>query len=69
MSQTVSDFNSRLTNILSKAEKVEPPDEYAKIRSAVARVIYDTGALLLYPIYRRHQGLMPDELRGELLLE
>jgi hypothetical protein len=67
LSQTVSNFDSRLIQILSKAEKAEPLQEYEKIRHAIARVIYGTGAELLYPIYRRHRELMPEELKGELL--
>ena len=67
MSQAVSDFDSRLMDIPSRAEKTEPIDEYEKIKRAIAGVICETGAQLLYPIYRRHQALMPGELRGELL--
>ena len=67
LSRIVSDFNSRLIKTLRKAKKVEPPDEYEKVQDAVGRVIYETGAQLLYPIYRRHQELMPEELKGDLL--
>ena len=65
--QAVSDFDSRLMDVLSKAKKVEPPDEFEKIKHAIGGVIYETGDRLLYPIYRRHQELIPEEFKGELL--
>jgi hypothetical protein len=35
--------------------------------TAVGRVVWELGDSLLYPIYRRHKELVPDELKGELL--
>jgi hypothetical protein len=63
----VSDFEKRLMNLLSKSEAEEPDDEYKKLRAAVGHVVYQLGDQLLYPVYRRHKELIPDELKGELL--
>jgi hypothetical protein len=53
--------------LLSKSETSEPTDEQKKISRAVASVVYEHGAQLLYPIFRRHKSLIPEELKGELL--
>jgi len=63
----VSDFESRLLNFLRTAEKNEAPEEHKKLTSAVGRVVWELGNDLLYPVYRRHQELVPEQLRGELL--
>ena len=63
----VSDFEGRLMKLLPKAEQAEPESEYQKFRHAVGGVLYELGNYLLYPIYRRHKELIPDELKGELL--
>lgn len=62
----VADCDRRLWELAEKAQESEPSDEYEKFHRAVGRVIYVHGALL-YPIYRRHKGLIPKELEGELL--
>lgn len=53
--------------LLEKSEKIELPDEYKKFQRAVGNVLYEHGASLLYPIYRRHKQLIPESLKGELL--
>jgi hypothetical protein len=63
----VSDFDKRLNEFLEKAEKVESAEEYRKVRGAIGAVIYETGERLLFPIFRRHKELIPEELKGELL--
>lgn len=60
----VADCDKRLWELAVKAEQSEPPDEYEKFSRVVRRLIYEHGALL-YPIFRRHKELIPDELRGE----
>jgi hypothetical protein len=63
----VSDFEGRLMKLLPKAEETESPTEYKKFSHAVGAIVYELGEYLLYPIYRRHKQLMPEELKGELL--
>ena len=65
--QIVYDFEDRLGELLSKSEKVEPPDENKNFGKAVVGVAYEIGELLLSPVYRRHKELIPDKLKGELL--
>ena len=65
--KVVSDFESRLMRLLSRSEKIEPPGEHKKFRRAVGGILWELGVHLLYPVYRRHKDLMPDELKGELL--
>jgi hypothetical protein len=67
MFQMVTEFNSRLMQLLSQSEQREPSEEHRKIERAVGAVLYEHGAHLLYPIFRRHKELIPDELKGELL--
>lgn len=67
MLQLVSDFEDRLSELVSKSEKVEPSDEHKKLSKAVIGVAYEIGELLISPIYRRHKELIPEKLKGELL--
>lgn len=60
----VADCDMRLSELLEKARESEPAEEYEKFSRAVRYVIYGHGALL-YPIYRRHKELIPNELKGE----
>lgn len=63
----VSEFDKRLNEFLEKSQKIESGEEYSKVRRAIGAVMYETGQQLLYPIFRRHKGLIPPELQGELL--
>lgn len=65
--QAVSEFDAHLMNLLARAEATEPSDEYQKFRSAIGYVFAETGERLVTPIHRRHQELIPEALRGELL--
>jgi len=65
--QLVSDYETRLMALLEKSEKTEPAEEHKKFTKAVGAVVYEHGARLLYPVYRRHKELVPDSLKGELL--
>ena len=53
--------------LLEQAEHAEPPEEHEKFRAACGTVFVDLGQSLLYPIYRRHEELVPDDLKGDLL--
>jgi hypothetical protein len=64
---TVRDFDSRLMQLLSKSEHIEPPEEHHKVKLAIGAVVYELGEHLLYPIFRRHKALIPEEMKGELL--
>jgi hypothetical protein len=67
MVKIVSDFDTRIMELVSKSEKSEPADEHKKFIHAVGRVIVEVGDRFLYPVYRRHKELVPDDLKGELL--
>jgi hypothetical protein len=67
MLQLVSDFDNRLMELVSKSDKVESADEQKKITRAVCAASYDVALHLCYPIYRRHEDLVPEVLKGELL--
>ena len=64
---TVRDFDSRLMQLLSKSERSEPAEEHRRVKLAVGAVLYELGEHLLYPIFRRHRHLIPEEMKGELL--
>ena len=60
-------LEDQLLDLLRVSASVEPPDEQDKVRRAVGRLVYEIGQQLLYPVWRRHPDLIPDEMRGELL--
>jgi hypothetical protein len=62
-----SDFESKLFELLRRAEAIEPDDELRRFKRAVGHMASDLGDHLLYPIYRRHANLVPETARGELL--
>jgi hypothetical protein len=62
----VSEFAAQLTNLLARAEAIEPSDEYEKLKFAIGHVLAEAGERLIEPIHRRHQELIPESLRGEL---
>jgi hypothetical protein len=62
-----ADFETKLLELLSKAESIEPDEELRKFKRAVGHMASDLGDHLLYPIYRRHAILIPESARGELL--
>jgi hypothetical protein len=61
------EFENRLSAILEKSKALESPEDHAKFVRAVGRIAAELGERLLYPIYRRHSALIPDELRGDFL--
>lgn len=65
--QAVSEFERRLIEVRDRSEKLEPPDEHKKFMAANAAVAWELGEHLLYPVYRKHKELIPEEMKGELL--
>jgi len=63
----VSDFESRLMQMLDKSKASESAEEHKRFALAVGHVAAQLGESLLSPIYRRHKDLVPDGLKGELL--
>lgn len=63
----VSEFEKQLAEVLKKSEKVESAEEYRKVKLAVGYVLAEVGERLLFPVFRRHKELIPDEFKGELL--
>jgi hypothetical protein len=65
--QVVSDFEARLRELFEKSKELEPLDEHKKIMRAWGSIIWNLGVDLLYPVYRRHKELIPEEMKGEML--
>jgi hypothetical protein len=63
----VSEFEKRLAEFLKKSEQVEPAEEHRKVKLAVGHVLAEVGEQLLFPVFRRHKELIPEEFKGELL--
>jgi hypothetical protein len=63
----VTDFESRLMQMLDKSKAIESAEEHKRFALAVGHVAAQLGENLLSPIYRRHKELVPDGLKGELL--
>jgi hypothetical protein len=53
--------------LLEKAKETEPAEDSKKFGRACGSVAFELGENLLYPIYRRHKELIPEDLKGELL--
>ena len=58
-------FETELFAILAKVRSDEPAAEHQKFQRSVGHVAADLGERLLYPIYRNHPLLVPEQLRGE----
>jgi len=63
----VSRFDSELMEMLQKSEGIESAEEHKKFALAAGHVLTEIGDRLLYPIYRRHKELIPEDLKGEIL--
>ena len=63
----VTDFESRLTQMVDKSKAIESAEEHKRFAFAVGYVVAELGDRLLSPIYRRHRELVPDGLKGEFL--
>ena len=60
------EFENRLSAILERSKTLEPAEDHAKFLRAFAHLASELGERLLYPIYRRHSALVPDNLRGDI---
>jgi hypothetical protein len=60
------EFESRLGVILERSRALEPPEDDAKFLRAVGYLASELGDRLLYPIYRKHSALVPEDLRGDI---
>lgn len=65
--QAVAEFEGRLHEIAEKSKELEPADEYKKVTRALGGLAWELGQNLLYPIYRRHNELVPPELKNKIL--
>jgi hypothetical protein len=45
--KVVSDFEARLMELVSRFERTEPPEEFAKLQRAVGSVVWELGAAFL----------------------
>jgi hypothetical protein len=62
-----NEFGRRLDALLLKARDAESEEEYRKIVRAAGNALADLGQHLMYPIFRRHAELVPEQMRGALL--
>lgn len=60
------EFENRLGVILERSKALEPPEDHAKFLRAVGYLASELGDRLLYPIYRKHSALVPEDLRGDI---
>ena len=65
--RAVSEFERQLTELRHKSEEVEPAEEHKKFTMAHGAVAWELGQHLLYPTYRKHRELIPEDMKGELL--
>jgi hypothetical protein len=63
----VSDFESRLRQMVDKSKTIESAEEHKRFALAVGYVLAQLGDSLLSPIYWRHRELVPEAVKGELL--
>jgi hypothetical protein len=65
--RVVKVFESRLAQLVRRAENREPPEELATFKRAAGQAFSDLGERLLFPLYRRHKELTPGySPRGKL---
>jgi hypothetical protein len=62
-----NDFGTALDALLVKSRAAESEEEYRKIVRAAGNALADLGQHLMYPIFRRHAELVPQQMRGALL--
>jgi hypothetical protein len=60
-------FEAAILDLLRKAEAQETEEEAKKVRRAVGHLLAALGDHLYSPIWRRHQSLVPEAMKGELL--
>jgi hypothetical protein len=65
--QVVSEFEKRLMQLRDKARETETAEDCKKFERACGSMAFELGENLLYPVYRRHKELIPENLKGELL--
>ena len=65
--RSVSEFEQELMRLLEKARQMESAEDCKKFERACGSVIFELGENLLYPVYRRHKELIPENLKRELL--
>jgi hypothetical protein len=65
--ELVSDFEKRIAEFLEKSKEVEPADEHRRVKLAAGHVMAEVGERLLFPVFRRHKELIPEEFKGKLL--
>ncbi len=53
--------------MVDKSKAIESAEEHKRFALAVGCVVAQLGDSLLSPIYRRHQELVPDGVKGQLL--
>ena len=63
----VSDFEQRLREIAEKSKALESPEEHKKFTNALGSTVWQLGQNLLFPVYRRHKELIPQEWKGQIL--
>jgi hypothetical protein len=65
--QAVSESERRLHELAQESKELEPRDEYKKFTRALGGIAWELGQNFLYPVYRRHKELIPEEQKNEIL--
>lgn len=60
-------FDSELQKVLFEGKARLTEEAYASLLRSVAQIVSGLGDTLLFPIYRAHPDLVPDDLKGEML--
>lgn len=63
----ILDFEKNLFNMLDNVNDCESEDELKKYKRSLGKILMSNAENILYPLYRKHTDLIPDELRGKSL--
>jgi len=59
-----SEYQDHLIELLDKAKCIELPSDHHRLALTVGHVLATLGESVLFPIYRQHPSLTPDQLKG-----
>jgi len=65
LKELVLDYEKKLFALLQNVQDSESQNEIKKFKRAMGMVLMANAENLLWPIYRKHHELIPDEMRNE----
>jgi hypothetical protein len=63
----ILDFEKNLFYMFDNVKDCESEDELKKYKRSLGKILMSNAENILYPLYRKHSDLIPDELRGKSL--